>query len=35
VIETEQGGTLETSFAVQCPGDPRVSATEPESEPPP
>ena len=33
VIETEQGGTLETSFAVQCPGDPRVSTTEPESEP--
>jgi hypothetical protein len=33
VIETEQGGTLETSFAVQCPGDPRVSATEPESDP--
>jgi len=35
VILTEQGGTLETSFAVLCPGDPQVSAAEPESEPPP
>jgi hypothetical protein len=33
VILTEQGGTLETSFAVQCPGDPKVSAAESESEP--
>ncbi len=35
VILTEQGGTLETSFAVQCPGDPQVSAAEAEREPPP
>lgn len=33
VILTEQGGTLETSFAVHCPGDPQVSAAEPEDEP--
>jgi hypothetical protein len=33
VIVTEQGGTLETSFAIQCPGDPHVSAVERESEP--
>jgi hypothetical protein len=33
VIVTEQGGTLETSFAVQCLGDPQVSAAESESEP--
>ncbi len=33
VILTEQGGTLETSFAVRCPGDPQVSAAERESEP--
>lgn len=35
VIVTEQGGTLETAFAVACPGDPQVSATEAENEPPP
>jgi hypothetical protein len=35
VIVTEQGGTLETSFAVRCPDDPQVSAAESESEPPP